>query len=53
MFHYIQYIAYLKKKDKIDYTGVESFVWDHYINKNLEWFPVFQSKKNHHSFIQL
>lgn len=30
MFNYILFIAYLKKKNPIDYTGIESYVYQSY-----------------------
>lgn len=40
MWNYIFYIAYLKTKKSTDLTGTESYVFDHYSQKSLEWLPV-------------
>lgn len=38
--NYIFYIAYLITKKPTDLTGTESFVFDLYIQKSLDWLPV-------------
>jgi hypothetical protein len=40
MWNYIFYIAYLKTKNKNDLTGTESFVYELYEQKSLEWLPI-------------
>ena len=42
MFNYILFIAYLKKKNPIDYTGIESYVYECYNSQNLTWFPIYK-----------
>lgn len=42
MFNYIMFIAYLRKKNPIDYTGAESYVFDSYVEHNLQWFPIYK-----------
>ena len=38
--NYVFFIAYLKKKNITDLTGTESYVFDLYSQKSLEWLPV-------------
>lgn len=38
--NYIFYIAYLMTKKPTDLTGTESYVFDHYGQKSLDWLPV-------------
>ncbi|XP_043932426.1 inositol 1,4,5-trisphosphate receptor type 3 [Protopterus annectens] len=39
MWHYLYFIVLVRVKNKTDYTGPESYVWQMIKNKNLDWFP--------------
>lgn len=41
MFNYILFIAYLRKKNPIDYTGAESYVYESYLEQDWVWFPIY------------
>ncbi len=45
MFNYIQFIAYLKKKNPIDYTGLESYVFDSFNAQDWQWFPIYKVRR--------
>ena len=36
---YMLFLGYLKAKDPTEFTGVESYVWDQYEKKDLQWLP--------------
>jgi len=36
---YMLFLGYLKAKDATEFTGVESYVWDQYGKKDLQWLP--------------
>ena len=38
MWNYVFFIAYLKWKDKNDYTGIESYVFDKIEAKDVSWY---------------
>ena len=38
--NYLFYIYYLKKKQKTEYNGIESYVYDCYLNEDINWFPL-------------
>lgn len=40
---YLLFLGYLRTKDATEYTGVESFVWEQYQKKDIQWFPVRQA----------
>lgn len=41
IFNYIYYIIYLHFKDKTEYTGMESYVYDLVFNqRDITWFPI-------------
>jgi len=42
MWNYLFYISYLKKKSKIEYTGIESYVGDKLDLDDISWFPTFK-----------
>ena len=43
IFNYIFYIIYLFKKDKTEFTGIESYVYELAFNqKDITWFPIDQ-----------
>jgi hypothetical protein len=45
MWNYVNFIAYLNKKDPNDYNGIEQYVFEK-INKNdLTWFPFNVSRE--------
>jgi hypothetical protein len=31
---------YLSFKDKVNYTGIESYIWEKIDNQKLDWFPI-------------
>jgi hypothetical protein len=37
--NYVYYYVYLKRKEKNDYSGVESFVWDMIAKTDMGWIP--------------
>ncbi len=39
IWNYVYYLAYLKNKDLIDETGIETYVREHVANASLEWIP--------------
>jgi len=41
--NYLFYIAYLKNKDKTDFTGLESYIWDQIENDEINWFPTHKA----------
>jgi hypothetical protein len=40
---YVHYYVYLKRKDKTEYNGVDSYVWSMLMDNNLGWIPVRNS----------
>ena len=40
---YLLFLGYLKNKDATQFTGIESFVWEQYLKKDIQWFPVRQT----------
>ena len=36
---YMLFLGYLNAKDSTEFTGVESYVWDQYEKKDLQWLP--------------
>lgn len=36
---YMLFLGYLAAKDSTEFTGVESYVWDQYRKKDLQWLP--------------
>ena len=44
MFNYIMFLAYLKRKNKIDLTGSESYVWQMYQDEDPRWFPIYMRR---------
>lgn len=39
MWNYVYYIAYLKEKDKTEFSGLETKVWEKYDSRSLDFFP--------------
>jgi inositol 1,4,5-triphosphate receptor type 1 len=43
MWHYLYFIVLVKVKDPTEFTGPESYVYNQYLNKELQWFPRLQT----------
>lgn len=44
MWNYIHYKAYLNEKEKTEYNGNESYVWNKIVACDLSWFPIKRTK---------
>eukprot|EP00347_Sterkiella_histriomuscorum_P006717 403351704 len=42
IYDYIFFLAYLKEKPELEYTGLESFVFEKYSEQNNTWFPIYK-----------
>jgi len=40
LWNYLYYMVYLNTKNKLDYTGTESYVYEKIENEDLSWFPI-------------
>ena len=40
MWNYVYYLIYLRTKNRLDFTGTESYVCDKFENEDLSWFPI-------------
>ena len=40
IWNYFYYIVHLKLKDSINYTGIESLIFDKLENDDISWFPI-------------
>ena len=36
---YVKYLSYLHSKEKEDFTGFESLIWQNYCQKKIDWIP--------------
>lgn len=45
MWNYLYYIAYLKWKDKQDYSGIESYVAEKLKDNDLSWIPFNKARE--------
>lgn len=45
MWNYLYYIAYLKWKDKQDYSGIESYVAEKLKDADLSWIPFNKARE--------
>jgi len=43
MWNYINFIAYLRYKDKTEYTGIEDYISDLVEENNEKWIPFHKS----------
>lgn len=43
MWHYLFFIVYLKDKNPVEYTGIESYVSEKLKNNDIYWFPIQKS----------
>ena len=39
LWFYLIYIGYLNTKPVIDHTGIESYIYKHYLKESFEWMP--------------
>ena len=42
IYHYVFFLAYLKQKPELEYTGLESYVFEKSEEKNNQWFPIYK-----------
>jgi len=40
IWNYLYYIVYLQSKDKLEYNGTESYIYDKLQSDDLSWFPI-------------
>lgn len=40
LWNYIFFISYLNNKEKTEYTGFESYIYDKLENNDIYWFPL-------------
>lgn len=40
MWNYIYYITYLDQKEKTEFNGNETYVWNMVENNELSWYPI-------------
>lgn len=46
MWNYLFYIAYIKDKRKVNFTGIETYVFNCMKNKDISWFPIEEYSYN-------
>lgn len=42
IYDYIFFLAYLQEKPELEYTGLESFVFEKFSDLNNTWFPIYK-----------
>lgn len=42
IFDYIFFLAYLQEKPELEYTGLESYVFEKFSDQNNTWFPIYK-----------
>jgi hypothetical protein len=42
IYDYIFFLAYLQEKPELEYTGLESFVFEKYSDHTNTWFPIYK-----------
>ncbi len=42
IYDYIFFLAYLQEKPELEYTGLESFVFEKFTDSNNSWFPIYK-----------
>lgn len=40
IWNYLYYIVYLQSKDRLEYNGTESYIYDKLQSDDLSWFPI-------------
>ena len=45
MWNYIYFIAYLRWKPKINYSGIESYIADRLDENDTSWFPLGKARE--------
>ena len=52
VWNYLYYIVYLKDKDKLEYNGTESYIFEKLENDDLSWFPILRAMSLAHKTLE-